>query len=137
MTDVHDEPDELVYLSFDGALEIFATIVGGTAAQAADQLRSRDALEGALGRPQSYAHYEQADLALQAAVLAQGIAEAQAFVDGNKRTALVSMLTFLEINGYGVRATDRELADWIISFSAGATPLEVADLMRPRLVRTP
>ncbi len=62
MTDVHDEPDELVYLSFDGALEIFATIVGGTAAQAADQLRSRDALEGALGRPQSYAHYEQADM---------------------------------------------------------------------------
>lgn len=43
------------------------------------------------------------------------------------------MLTFLELNGHGVSATDRELADWIISFSAGATPADVAEHIRPRL----
>jgi hypothetical protein len=42
------------------------------------------------------AHYEQADLALQAAVLAHGIAETQPFIDAN--TPLVAMLTFLEVN---------------------------------------
>jgi death-on-curing protein len=131
-----DEPDELVYLSFEDAVEILAAIIGGTATQAADQLRSRDALKGALGRPASYAHYEHADLALQATVLAHGIAESQPFLDGNKRTALIAMLTFLEINGYRVRATDRELADWIVSFGSGATPLAVADGLRPRLVPT-
>lgn len=40
------------------------------------------------------------------------------------------MLTFLGINGVEVNASDPELADWIISFSAGATPEEVAGLIR-------
>ena len=69
-------------------------------------------------------------------MLAHGIAETQAFLDGNKRVALIPMLTFLELNCHGVNATDRELADWIISFSAGATPTDVADQLRPRLVPT-
>jgi death-on-curing protein len=66
-------------------------------------------------------------------VLAHGIAETQPFIDGNKRTALVAMLTFLEINGYRVRATDRELADWIISLSRGTTPESLAQILRDRL----
>jgi prophage maintenance system killer protein len=39
--------------------------------------------------------------------LGRGCVEARTFVDGNKRTALIAMLTFLEINGYRVNATDR------------------------------
>jgi death on curing protein len=70
---------------------------------------------------------------LQAAVLAHGIAEAQAFVDGNKRTALIAMLTFLEVNGWAVSAKDPELADWIIGFSGGETPDAVASVLRNRL----
>lgn len=105
-------------------------IIGVTATEAADQLRNREGLESALARPGSYEHYENADLALQAAVLAHGIAEGQQFIDGNKRTALVAMLAFLEINDVEVNASDPELADWIISFSAGATPEEVAKLIR-------
>jgi len=94
--------------------------------EAADHLRNRDGLESALARPETYAHYQDADLALQAAALAHSIVEGQLFIDGNKRLALVAMLTFLEINGYLVNATDRELADWILSFSNGATPEQVA-----------
>jgi death-on-curing protein len=78
-------------------------------------------------------HYQEADLALQAAALAHGIAESQAFIDGNKRLALVSMLTFLEVNGYQVTATDPELADWIIGLSAGTSPEQLGDLIRARL----
>jgi death on curing protein len=62
-------------------------------------------------------------------VLAHGIAEGQQFIDGNKRTALIAMLTFLEINGWRIEAKDRELADWILSFSAGAAPEAVAQLL--------
>ena len=72
--------------------------------------------------PGSYAHYEDADIALQAAVLAHGIAESQAFIDANKRLALVAMLTFLEINGHSIESSDPDLADWLLSFSAGTTP---------------
>jgi hypothetical protein len=51
------EGGELVYLDLDEALEIYAAIIGSTAAEAGDHLRGRQALEGSLGRPVSYAHY--------------------------------------------------------------------------------
>lgn len=65
MAEGQDERDELVHLDYEDALEIFAAVIGGSTQQAVDQLRSPSALEGALGRPASYAHYGQADLALQ------------------------------------------------------------------------
>lgn len=122
----------VAYLELDDALELYAAIIGGTAAQAEHHLRNRSGLESALARPETYAHYEDADLALQAAVLAHGIAESQCFIDGNKRLALVAMLTFFDVNGYRVEATDPELADWIISLSAGTTPEELANVLRER-----
>lgn len=137
MADESGSVEEPVHLVLEDVLEIYAAIIGASAAQAADHLRNRDALEGALARPGTYAHYEQADPALQAAVLAHGIAETQPFLDGNKRTALVTMLTFLEVNGYSVRATDPELAEWIIGLSAGATPEALAQKLRERLVEAP
>jgi death on curing protein len=124
---------EPVYLTSEDVLGLYGLIIGAGAAGAGDHLRSRDGLESALARPAAYAHYEDADLALQAAVLAHGVAEGQLFIDGNKRTALVAMLTFLEINGLRVEASDPEFADWILSFSAGVTPEDVAGLLRPTL----
>ena len=124
---------ELIYLTLEDALELYAAVVEGTTAQAAAALRARSSLEGALARPASYAHYQDADLAFQAAVLAHGIAEGQPFLDGNKRLALVAMLTFLEANGYRIDATDPELAEWIIGLSAGLTPKRLAAGIRPLL----
>jgi death-on-curing protein len=125
------QPGEIepVYLTLGDVLELHALIIGATAAEAADQLRNETGLESALARPETYAHYQAADLALQAAVLAHGVAEGQQFIDGNKRTALIAMLTFLEINGWHIEASDPELADWILSFSTGATPEDVAKLI--------
>ncbi len=108
----------------------YAAIVGSTVADAQVQLRNRHGLESALARPAAHAHYERADLASQAAVLAHGIAEGQPFLDGNKRVALVAMLTFLEVNGHRLPVPDRELADWMISLSTGTTPEELAEQIR-------
>jgi death-on-curing protein len=124
---------EPVYLALADVLELHALIIGATAAEAADQLRNRAGLESAIARTETYAHYQDADLALQAAVLAHGIAEGQQFIDGNKRTALIAMLVFLEINGWCVEASDPELADWILSFSGGATPEAVAKLVSSQM----
>lgn len=128
-----DDELEAVYLTLEDALELYAAIIGASLEEASAVLRSRSTLESALARPAGYAHYEDADLALQAAVLAHGIAEGQAFLDGNKRLALVAMLTFLELNGQRLDATDPELADWIIGLSADLTPPDLAELIRPRL----
>ena len=43
-----------------------------------------------------------------AAAYAFGLVKAHAFVDGNKRTALVTSLTFLRLNGYGFRPETQE-----------------------------
>jgi hypothetical protein len=47
------------------------------------------------------------------------------------------MLTDLEINGFRIKASDRELADWIISLSAGATPNALAEVVRSARDRRP
>jgi len=133
----HARAGDHIYPDVHDALTLYAAIIGGTDQQAADQLRDRAGLEGALGRPLSYAQYEDADLPLQAAVLAHGISESQTFLDGNKRFALVAMLTFLEINGFVVEASDRELAGWILSLSSGTAPAQLAEVLRDHLHPAP
>jgi death-on-curing protein len=62
-------------------------------------LRDEGALSSAVMRPQMAAHYDEADLVRQAALLAIGISQARAFVDGNKRTAFATLKLFLNLNG--------------------------------------
>lgn len=72
-------------------------------------LRDQALLEAGLDRPRNRSAYEpEADLAALAAALTFGIAKAHAYVDGNKRTALVAALTFLRINGLYMRPDPQE-----------------------------
>ena len=84
-------------------------------------------------RPRTHAHYKNADIALQAAALADGIAETQPFIEGNKRTALAALLTFVAINGYELSATQNERASWILRLSSGLTVDALAQLIRKSL----
>lgn len=126
--------DEPLYLDLEDILGLYAAITDGTPRRASDQLRNRAGLEGALARPATHAYYEEADLAMQASVLAHGLAEGQFFIDGNKRIALIAMLTFLEINGWRVEASDPQLAEWILSLSDQTTAAELAQNLRRALV---
>lgn len=69
----------------------------------ASGLRDRALLEMGCARTMNLAAYTDAGLAEIAAAYAFGISKAQAFVDGNKRTAFVTALTFLRLNGHGFR----------------------------------
>lgn len=62
-------------------------------------LWDRSLLESAVMRPQTAAHYADADLIEQCSLLAVGISQAQAFVEGNKRTAFNAADVFLRANG--------------------------------------
>ena len=124
---------ELLYLELDDVLGIYADIFGLTDQEARDRLRNEVGLSGALGRPQNYSHYQGADIALQAAVLAHGIAEGQHFLEGNKRTALVALHTFLAINGYDIGASQEQRAAWIISLSEGVSVDQLAVQIRAAL----
>ncbi len=64
-------------------------------------MRDGTLLESGCSRALNLAAYSDAGLAEIAAAYAFGIAKAHAFVDGNKRTAFVTAVTFLRLNGYG------------------------------------
>ena len=61
-------------------------------------IRDLGLLESALARPQNKFMYGENDLAALAAAYGFGIARNHPFVDGNKRTALASMIVFLNLN---------------------------------------
>ena len=123
----------LLYLELEDALVLYAGLFACSEQEAADQLRYRDGLEMALARPLAYAAYVEADVALQAAVLAHGIAEGQPFVEGNKRIATLVFVAFLEENGYQLRASQTERAEWILSLSQGLTSEALAERIRAAL----
>lgn len=96
-----------------------------------------DVLDGALGRAQNYWHYEQ-DLPKAAAALVHGVGQAQAFEDGNKRTAYHLGRAFLHQNGLGhvspYDQDDDELADHLIGYGEGTHQMEdTANLFRQRM----
>jgi len=67
-----------------------------------DGVRDEGGLESAVMHPQNVFFYGGGDLFDVAAAYAFHIAEAQAFLDGNKRTAAIAALTFLRCNGVNV-----------------------------------
>jgi death on curing protein len=73
-------------------------------------LRDEGSLESALTRPQMAAYYEEADIIRQATLLGTGISQAQAFLDGNKRTAFQTLDAFLWVNGWEYMGDPLELA---------------------------
>ena len=62
-------------------------------------LRNPEARLSALHRPINAALYRGADLIEQAGILAVAISQAQAFTEGNKRTAFAAADVFLRVNG--------------------------------------
>jgi len=127
--------DELRYLELEDVVRIHARIFAVDDGTARRRLRDPGALGSALARPLHHAAYEEADIASQAATLAHGIAQSQSFIDGNKRTALIAMATFLGLNGWVLRVTDDDLAAHVIAFAAGADPDDLAAAVRGSLTK--
>lgn len=82
-------------------------------------IRDMGALESALDRPRNKWPYEQAELPELAAAYAYAIAKNHPFVDGNKRTALLALYTFLGINGIDFVVPEADATAMILSLAAG------------------
>jgi death-on-curing protein len=70
-------------------------------------------------RAMNLAAYANPGLAEIAAAYAFGISKAHAFVDGNKRTAFVTALTFLRLNGHAFRPETIEGVRMMEGLAAG------------------
>ncbi len=129
------EFEDILYIELRDVLVLYSARFECSETEANDQLRNPQGLESALMRPLQYAQYEEADIAMQAAVLTHGIAEGQPFIEGNKRTAGDACITFLEQNGYALTAAQEDVAAWILALSEGLSENDLADRIRRWLVR--
>ncbi len=96
----------------------------------------RNVVPSTLARPiQRWTYDESADLSDFAAAYLVGFARAQAFRDGNKRTALACSLVFLSLNGGSLHVPPAELYALTMSVANGtADDAKVAAYIRERLI---
>ena len=94
-------------------------------------LRDDVLLRSAVERPINKWHYEQSELPELAAAYAFGLAKNHAFVDGNKRIAFMSMMTFLRKNGVRFAPEQAHATSMIMSLAAG----EVSEESLARWIR--
>ncbi len=99
--------------------------------------RDANLLESAIARARNLYEYEKADVYRMAAAYAFGIARNHPFVDGNKRTALMAMYTFLGLNGAELTATEEDAYDVIIRLAAGKLDeVELAEWVRANVEKS-
>jgi len=108
-----------IFLTLDEVLSLHADQIerydGGSG------VRDMPLLGSALGMPQTSmgGKYLHGTLAEMAAAYLFHIARNHPFVDGNKRTALMTTLIFLGLNGRSLKAGDDELTDLVLGVAAG------------------
>lgn len=115
---------EDVLLIHDEQIEIYGGIQG---------IRDKGLLESAVMMAQASFGGEYLHNALfeMSAAYAFHIAENQPFLDGNKRTALVSALVFLDLNGFEILDEDMKLYDAMISIAnKEMDKYDLAELMK-------
>ncbi|MGA8194689.1 MAG: type II toxin-antitoxin system death-on-curing family toxin [Acetobacteraceae bacterium] len=83
-------------------------------------VRDEGLLESALARPLNRASYGDPDMAELAALYAIAIARNHPFVDGNKRTAYVTLESFLELNGCEFPVSDRDAVIATLALASSA-----------------
>jgi death-on-curing protein len=86
-----------------------------------DGIRDEFLLDSALSKPQNvFVYAEEPDLFRLAASYAFGIARNHAFVDGNKRTALVVSVLFLNRNRWDITSSKADEYDTFLHLAEGS-----------------
>ena len=94
-------------------------------------VRDAGLIESALASVQNTFYYANGDLFDVAASYAFHLAESQAFIDGNKRTAVTSALVFLAMNGVYVKPPTWELYSAMIDIAEKKkTKTDLAEIFR-------
>ena len=101
----------------------------------ADGVRDTGLLESALARPQNLLAYGKPDFADLAAAYAAGVARNHPFVDGNKRTAWMLAVVFLDLNGLDLDADIIDALQAMLALAEGRIDENAfAAWVRPQLI---
>lgn len=82
-------------------------------------IRDEGMLDSAMGKPENLFAYGKPTLFDLAASYGFGLIKNHPFIDGNKRVAFVTAATFLELNGYKLRASEADAAVRTLALAAG------------------
>ena len=82
-------------------------------------LRDKGLLDSALSRPQNLLAYGRPSVFDLAASHAFGLVKNHPFVDGNKRIGFTIAVTFLELNGHRLQATEADATVETLALAAG------------------
>ena len=82
-------------------------------------VRDPGLLSSALARPRNAWAYGEADVCTLAAFYGAGIIKNHPFLDGNKRTGLVAVELFLDLNGFTLVAEDVNVLAVILALASG------------------
>jgi death on curing protein len=82
-------------------------------------IRDLGLLESAIARPLAAFNDKELYPTIfhKAAALAESLVKNHPFIDGNKRTAITATALFLQINGYTLKASQRELVDFTLALA--------------------
>ena len=114
------------YLTIDDVLQLHVAVMEATGSYP-QPLRSEGGLESAVKRAETFGYYQGADLVGQAARLGIGISRAQAFLEGNKRTAFAALDVFLRLNGLAFVGDPLELGRTLEALASPAISDDEAD----------
>ena len=97
-------------------------------------MRDQGAFDSALARPENLLAYGEPDMAALGAAYAFGLARNHAFTDGNKRISFAACVSFLQLNGLRLDASDDEcIATWLALASGTLSEVELATWLRTRI----
>ena len=101
-------------------------------------LQDGNLLDSALAKPENLAAFGDPDAAALAAAYGYGISRNHAFIDGNKRTALVAAELFLQLNGWRLEVDDADCVLTMLAAAAGdITEDAFADWLRLHVHKKP
>jgi death-on-curing protein len=80
-------------------------------------VRDLSRLESALARARHQLAYGERDLFMLATAYAAGLTRNHPFVDGNKRTAFMTVFVFLGVNGQNLLATETEVVRAVLALT--------------------
>ncbi|MDQ6622733.1 MAG: type II toxin-antitoxin system death-on-curing family toxin [Verrucomicrobiota bacterium] len=118
-----------VFVGFEAVVELHQ--LGLEKFGGAQGVRDRGAIESALAAAKNDFFYANADLFAIAAAYAFHLAQAQAFLDGNKRVAVAVALAFLARNGIAAIPNEDRLYDAMIGIAERRlTKADLAQVLR-------
>lgn len=107
------------YLTVKDIVKINAKLITKVSAGELIGIKDAAALDMAVNQPQQEVFGEALYPTIydKASILAINLAKQHPFQNGNKRTALVSMITFLMMNGYTISFTQEEAVSFILNIT--------------------